>query len=168
MKWIGRAFALFGAACFSQFPQFYMQYLHELAGHISELTYQVNLLRHSARLSGKTLEELIAKFLQFSDSDVVRQGEFMKSMVERLERLTLSQSSLVEAPLFTKSFFFIREADATIALETYHRFQLGFIFNLEGVLYALIGIILGYSLFLGIRAFFSLFRKKPGSSGEPG
>ena len=144
---IDRVFAVVGAAAFAQFPQFYSQYLHELAGHVAELTHQVNLLKQSAQASGKTVQELIIKFLQFSDPDVVKQGEYMKLMVERLENLTSSQNSLQEASVFTKPLLFIREADGGIALETYHRFQVGFMFTWEGVVYALIGLVAGYLFF---------------------
>lgn len=184
MKWIikmiDRAFAVIGAFAFAQFPQFYSQYLHELAGHVEELTRQVNLLKQSAQASGKTVQELIIKFLQFSDSDVVRQGEFMKQMVERLENLALSQNRLQEASVFTKPLLFIREADGSIALETYHRFLFGFTFTWEGLVYALIGLVVGYFFFWGIflilKGIGSLFRRKPkanlgsnpGPHGEPG
>lgn len=168
---IDRLFAVLGAFAFAQFPQFYSQYLHELAGHIEELSYQINLLKQS--LQGKSVQEIIAKFLQFSDSDVVKQGEFIKGMVDRLEVLTWSQNSLHAASYFTKPLLFIREADGGVALDTYRRFQFGFTFTWEGLIWALIGLVVGYMffrcivlIFMGIGSMFK--RKKPGSETKPG
>lgn len=165
VKIIDRAFAVVAAILFAQFPQFYSQYYHELLGHIGELAYQVGLLEQSAKQSGKTLKDLILKFLQFDDADIVRQGELMKMAVERLESLTLSQTNLENASIFAKPFLFIRNADASIAKETLHNFQFGFTFNVEGIAYAFLGLIIGYSIFGLIGYFFksigSLFRRKP-------
>lgn len=168
---IDRLFAVLGAFAFAQFPQFYSQYLHELAGHIEELSYQINLLKQS--LQGKSVQEIIAKFLQFSDPDVAKQGEFIKGMVDRLEALTFSQNSLQAASYLTKPLLFIREADTVVALDTYRRFQFGFTFTWEGLIWALIGLVVGYMffrcivlIFMGIGSMFK--RKKPGSETKPG
>lgn len=174
MKWIikmiDRLFAVLGAFAFAQFPQFYSQYLHELAGHVEELAYQVNLLKQS--FPGKPIQELITKFLQFSDTDVVKQGEFMKLMLERLEALKSSQMRLLDASVFTKPLLFIREADGGIALETYRRFQFGFTFSWEGLIWALVGLVVGYSFFraicLIILGIGTLFKRKPGPEKKPG
>lgn len=169
---IDRVFALIGAFAFAQFPQFYSQYLHELDGHVKELVYQVNQLKQTMQISGKTLQELIAKFLQSTDSDVSKQGEFLNSMVSRLETLNASQVHLEEASVFTKPFLFIRETDVGIAVQTYKTFQFGFTFTWEGLIYALIGLIVGYTLFRGVILIFkgigSLFRRKPDSTKESG
>lgn len=146
-----RIFCLAGALLFAQFPQFFLQYLHQLSGHVSELAFQVHQLELSAKLSNKTLSQLIFKFLQNSDMDIVRQGDLMRSMVERYEAMSHAQTALQHASLFTKPFLFIRHVQAAIAQDTWHQFQLGFSFTIEGVLYALAGMVIGFSLFQMLR-----------------
>jgi hypothetical protein len=170
MKWfetlLDRICALSGALIFAQFPQFFLQYLHELSGHVAELSHQVQLFDQTAKLSHKTLPELILKFLQNSDLDIVRQGELIQGMVTRLETFRIAKSSLEQASLITKPFVFLRYINQQIAVDTWKQFQLGFSFTLEGLVYAFIGMLIGYGLFQSLK--FLLRISKPSTLGVPG
>lgn len=152
--------AILGAFTFLQFPQFYLQYVHELYGHISELKYQVNLFEQAAHFSGKTLTEWIIKFTQNEDYDIVLQGKLLQDMVERLKFLQQSATTLETSSFLGKPFEFIRWADQTIAYETWQNFEWGLSFSLEGMEYAGIGLILGYIVFKVLRLAFSNARRQ--------
>lgn len=156
MTWLGRIldriFALAGAIFFAQFPQFFSQYLHELSGHVAELSYQLSIIQETAKISQKSIGALIQKFLQSSDSDIIRQGDMLQGIVERYNAFTQADMALSQASLFTKPFLFIRYADIKIVKETLDHFQLGFSFNLESFVYAFIGVVFGITVYQGILA----------------
>ena len=152
VKLLDRICCLTAALLFAQFPQFFLQYLHQLHGHVAELSYQVQQFELSAKLSGKTLSQLIFKFLQNSDPDIVRQGDLMRSIVERLVTMQNAQIALQEASLWSKPFHFVRHVQGSIAQDTWQKFQFGFSFSTESLVYACIGLIVGYSLFQMIKS----------------
>lgn len=158
MKWIERFIALVGAFFFAQFPQFYLQYLHRVEGHLGELIYHVSVLEKSALLSKKSLPELIDKFLKNSDLDIVRQGELMQGILNRYTLFVEAETHLAEASLFFKPFQFFRYLDAQLAKETFHHFQPGISLTFEGFFYALLGFTLASLLFQGFKAIFKKAR----------
>lgn len=153
---IDRIFALIGAFAFAQFPQFFAQYLHELSGHLAELVYQVNLLEQSAKLSNKSVIELIAKFKSNPDPDIIRQGDLMQGIIDRMDSFTIALHALTHSNLFTKPFLFVRYLNGGILTDTAKNYQIGFSLTLEGVVYAFIGMVVGYYLFEGLRALLNL------------
>lgn len=146
-KIIDRIFVASGAILFAQFPQFFQQYTQDLAGHVGELSYQVSLLEQSAEFSHKTVPALIAKFKESPDFDYARQGELMQQLITRFENLKIALDSLNHAAIFTKPFVFLRYLDRTVFKETYEQFQWGFSFTSETLIYAFLGILVGYALF---------------------
>lgn len=156
IQWIGkmidRIFAVAGAIAFAQFPQFFLQYLHQLSGHAAELQIQLEQLKQSVKLSNSSITELIAKFHLSLDPDIVRLGDFMQMIVDRSERFTTALSSLQNASIFTKPFLFIRYFDSSIGRDTFKHFQLGFSFTLEGIVYAFVGMVFGYYVFYSLRS----------------
>lgn len=155
---LDRICVVIGALLFAQIPPFFAQYLHELSGHIAELAYQINIFEQGAQLSNKTLPQMIQKFLSFSDPDIVHQGKLLQAMVDRWEGFAAAQEALQQASLWTKPFVFLRYMDWGIVKNTMSHYQFGFSLNLEGILYAFIGIIAGYLFFQGIA---SLFKQRP-------
>lgn len=155
LRWIAglldRLFAVAGALMASQAPLFIQHYNQQLSGHISELRHQVEIMRTTALRSDKTLDQFIDKFLGSSDMDFVRQGELMQSMVQRLDTLKESFNSLKEATVLTRPFIFLEQFNWDIAKSTFQSFTIGIPLNTEGLIYALIGIVLGYLTFLCIR-----------------
>lgn len=136
--------AITSGLAFLQFPQIYLQYLHELKGHISELKYQVALFEQAARLSGKTLAEWITKFTQNVDPDIVMQGNLLQDMVERLTTFQQAELNLETSSFLGKPFQFFRLADQSIAYETWQNFEWGVSFSVEGLWYACVGLVLGF------------------------
>src|SRR5437016_4244626 len=101
-----RLFILIGAVLGSQFPEFMQQYTQRLSGHAAELSQLIAKLNEIARISNKTLDQYIYKFLSSSDPDFVNQGEFMNDVVHRWQDLNVSLQSLSEATIWTKPFYF--------------------------------------------------------------
>ena len=164
-KWIGglvdRVFALVGAVIISQAPLFMDQYQQQLTGHIAELRIQVSVIQQAAKQSGKTVEQFVQKFLLSGDVDFVRQGEIIQEMIERLQSLSSAQQSVNTSTVFMKPFVFVRHMNWDVANSTAHKFIPGLAFSLEGLIYAFIGLILGYLFFRVIKHFVcSFFTKK--------
>jgi hypothetical protein len=161
LKWIvnmlDRIFAVIGALVFSQAPMFMQQYKQQLAGHVAELHIQIDAINKAALESGKTLDAFIQKFTTNADLDFMRQGEVMQNMTERYRTLLENYAALTEASAFTKPFVFISNLHNDIVQSTFKTFNFGLEFSLEGLIYALVGIFLGYSLFAGIRRIFATF-----------
>ncbi len=147
-KWINglldRIFAVAGALLFSQAPVFIQQYKQQLAGRVAELQSQVEKMRWVAHQSGKTLDMYIQKFVSQSDADFARQGELMQGMVMRHADLSTAHQALFESTVFSRPLVFARHFDFAIAKQTYSSFEFGFLFSIEGLVYSIIGVGIGY------------------------
>lgn len=154
MKWLSelldRIFVVLGALLLSQVPLFIQQYQQHLAGHVAELQYQIDAMEEIAGKTGKTLNEFIQKFISSSDLDFSAQGRLMSAMVERFTQLSEALTSLENASILTKPFIFLAHSKYMIVNETWHSFELGLTFTFEGLVYALVGMCLGYFIYLGI------------------
>jgi len=163
-KWIinalDRVFAVIGALVFSQAPMFMQQYQQQLAGHVAELQIQIDKMKAVAMNSGKNLESYIEKFTSNSDLDFMRQGELMQKMTDRYRDFSETLLSLNQSSAFTRPFVFISNMYSDIATSTFKTFNFGLEFSLEGLIYALVGIFLGFSIFAGIKRFFRLFSRR--------
>lgn len=164
-KLIDRIFACAGAFTFAQFPQFYLQYTHELSGHVKELQYQVNKIEQAAVLSNKTLMEWVEKFHQNQDPDFSLQGELLKGMVTRLSSFQEAELTLANSSIWLKPFMFLQMGDKQIVYDTFAHFKLGFSFTTETLVYAFIGLIFGHLLYCGIS--FCLNKAKTSSTLKP-
>lgn len=173
LKWIGglldRVFAVVGAICFAQAPLFMQQYTQQLIGRESELSLQVNTMRQAASLSGKTLEQLMKKFIENPDIDVVRQGEVMLALVGRWHKFSDALSAMQESTLWSRPFAFLYHLNTDTFSSTFHHFKFGLPLNMEGGVYALFGIGAGYLIFIFFRSIWrklnevirAIFRRNP-------
>lgn len=171
LKWFGRLmdriFAVIGALIFAQAPLFMQEYTQQLLGRESELRLQVDAMRQTATLSGKTLEILIQKFLQNPDKDIVYQGEMLLSLTKRWESLSKALTSIQQSSAWRRPFVFLFYLDTQTFTSTYHHFKIGLPLSLEGGSYALLGILFGYLVFLFLRYFVKKFipkTKKPATT----
>jgi len=150
-KWLGglidRFFAVIGAIFFAQVPLFMQQYSQQLIGRTAELRFQVDAMRQIANTSGKTLGQLMQKFLENSDADVALQGEIMLTMVNRWHHLSEALAAMQESSIWTRPFVFLTHLDNDVFFSTFEQFKIGLPLTPEGGVYALVGIVLGYSIF---------------------
>ena len=136
-----------GALAFSQLPLFMQQYQHHLSGHVAELKTQIQSMINAASLTGKSLQQYVIKFLKSEDLDFRNQGELMTDMIHRYDNLRAGHNALQESSIYAKPMIFIRHLDWDIAQSTWKSFEVGFSFSMDGLAYAVIGIVFGLSLF---------------------
>lgn len=144
---LDRIFAAGGAITLSQAPLFMQQYTHQLSGHISELRLQISVLRDAAVHSGKTLEQYIQKFSASSDPDFAKQGQILNGMLERYTSLSEAYNALSNTTVFAKPFVFLSHLNLAMVDSTFHNFQPGIAFTVEGLIYAIVGLGVGYGFY---------------------
>jgi hypothetical protein len=142
-KTIDRCFAVGGSILFCQLPLLMQQYIQMLSGHLAEARHQLNLLQNTASLGNKTVQEYIQKFLGQSDLDFVNQGKLMQSMQSRYEDLSQAYGAIQESSVWMKPFVFASHIDTAVFWDTVKGFSPGISMNLETVIYALIGLVVG-------------------------
>lgn len=142
-----RVFAVVGALACAQVPMFIQQYSQQLTGRVAELKLQVGSIASAAAQGSKSLPQYIQRFIDSGDQDFMLQGELMQKMTLRFGKLSGALDDLSTTSIWTKPLVFIRDFSWDIAQSTFADFQPGIPFTLEGLVYALIGIGLGYGLF---------------------
>lgn len=151
LKWFGglmdRIFAVVGAIILAQAPLFMQQYTQQLVSRESELRLQVGAMRHAASLSGKTLEQLAQKFIENSDADVARQGEIMLAMLSRWHNLSDALAAMQESSIWSRPLAFLYHLNTDAFSSTLHHFTIGLPLNMEGGVYALLGLAMGCLVF---------------------
>jgi len=155
LKWLAglmdRAFAVVGAVIFAQLPLFMQQYTEQLIGRESELHMQVDAMRNAAAISGKNIDQYIKKFLDSSDHDFIRQGDIMQDIVNRWHSLSSALSAMEDSSAWSRPISFIYHLNTDIFTSTFKHFTFGIPISLEGGLFALIGIVVGYLTFALLR-----------------
>lgn len=154
-RFLDRVFGVTGAFCFAQFPQFLDVYKQRLSGHLAELNLQVQQLKASSNLTGKSVDEYIAGFLNNPDIAYAQQGKVMQQMLERWKDLTEASLTLQNANAYTRPLAFLSDLQIDVAKGVIQEFQPGLSFTVESGVYALFGIVFGTAFFFLVRSFFS-------------
>lgn len=145
-KWLDglldRILCVTGAAVFSQFPEFIQQYLQRLGGHADEAQRQAGLIKESAQVTGKTVNEYIAQFVMNADPAHVLQGEIMRETIQRAAELNDALRAIQDSSVYTRLFVFLSKMDVTIAKGTLDNYRPAIPLSLENVVYAIIGILI--------------------------
>lgn len=163
-----RISAVLGAFVGSQIPQFMQLYTQRLAGYVDSLQTLMNQLRQIASTSHKSFEQYISKFKESGDQDFVQQADFMQHILTRYQELQQTLEHLTEGSAWLRPFYFLRDFQPGIAHSTLDSFEFGFNFTVEGLCYAVGGMLAGWALFHGIsrcitagyRRMTSSFRRK--------
>lgn len=162
LSWLfDRLFVVLGALMGSQVPEFIQQYTQRLGGHVDELSHLLSMMKQSAALSNKSLENYIQKFMSNGDPDFVLQGKFMSSILSRWEQLTHSLYSLMESSIWAKPYVFFVNVDSEIFASTVKSYHPGFALTVEGLLYAALGAVISCSLYHGVLKLFKMLFKRP-------
>jgi len=142
-----RVVCILGAIALSQFPQFVAQYMQRLGGHLDEAKHTLEQYKAEAEILDMTLQEYVREHLE-AGSDVFRAtGEIIQNLIERVQYLEQSLLALQDASIYNRWFIFIREADWHIAANTWDNFVPGVPTTFEGLLYALVGLLLGWGVY---------------------
>lgn len=146
---IDRVLCVVGTVVFAQVPEFLQQYLQRLGGHLDEARRQLEHFRAVARQSGLTLEGLISRTDANTDPAVAKLGGVMHAAVDRVAHLEHAQSALHDASAWTRPFAFLAHADHEIVRGTMHAFQPAVPTTLEGLVYAILGMLTLLALYHG-------------------
>ena len=146
-----RVFAVLGALIFSQGPSFIQQYIQRLAGSTHELDLQMTQIKKISSSAGLSVNEYIQKFSTSGDTLFESQGAFIQMIVERYASFSQSLQNLEQAFWLTRPFTFIKNVNSDIFSGTMKHYTPSVNLSLEGLIYALIGLLLGYFIYQGIR-----------------
>lgn len=144
---LDRIISIIGAVAFSQFPQFFGQYMQRLGGHLDEARFVLAQYIAAAEALNLTLEEYIREHLESGSEVFVSSGEVIQSLLERVRSLELSYQALQDATIYNRWFVFLREVDWSIATGTWENFVPGVPTTVEGLTYALAGLLLGWGIY---------------------
>lgn len=131
-----------------------------MTGHLAELRQQLNILKNYALSTGKTLPELVQKFLANSDGDIVFQGKILSGMIAREIRFQEALNAIQTAGPLMKPFYFFKYFQTSIAEEAYGTFVFGFPVTFESFYYAVAGIGFGMLVIKTISFIFHLSTKR--------
>jgi hypothetical protein len=147
---IDRILCVAGAVLFSQAPEFMQQYLQRLGGHLEEARRQLAQFEEIARQAGRTVSELAAQYVTNADPAVVKVGRLVSETETRVAVLSASETALRDASVWERPFVFLRQLDWEIARGTAGIFKPAVPTTLEGMLYALTGVLLILAVYHGM------------------
>ncbi len=147
---LDRILCVAGALVFSQAPEFAQQYLQRLGGHVDEAKRIVKQYQETAAQSGLSLDTFIARTNANADAAVAKLGGVMSSAVARVQELEASQGAIQNASVWTRPFMLVRHGDPEIAEATWQIFKPALPITGEGLLYAIIGMLLLLIVYRGL------------------
>lgn len=149
---LDRALCVIGTVLFSQVPEFMQQYLQRLGGHLDEARRQLEHFRDTATQSGLTLPKLIEQTTANVDPAVAKLGGVMSEAMTRVDTLETAQAAIQHASLWSRPFVLIQHLDTSIAHATWAIFKPAVPTTLEGLVYALCGMLVLLATYhLGIK-----------------
>jgi hypothetical protein len=157
---LDRVLCIVGAIMFSQGPEFMQQYLQRLGGHLAEARRQLAAFQNTAASSGLTMDELVQKTNANADQAVARLGGLMTDTMERVHSLQSAHDALINTALWERPFVFLRHIDPAIANATAAIYKPAVPTTVEGVLYALTGMLIVLGIYhLGAKRLIGVFSK---------
>jgi hypothetical protein len=149
---LDRVMAIVGAIGFSQAPGFIDNYLQRLGGHVAEAQRNVATWQTIADKSAHgDLHALIALYRVSDKTEVLEAGRKCTADVLRLEDLVSALDAIVAAPPWSRAVAFLRHLDADIARATAAQFVPTIPLNVEGLCYAIAGLMLALCVYAGLK-----------------
>jgi hypothetical protein len=171
---LDRVMAVGGAIVCAQFPQYYAQYIQRLGGHLDEARRAVSQYVKVAASYNLSVQEYINVHLASGNKIFISTGKVIQGLVDRLNHLESAFTALQNSTPLTRWVVFWRVMDPDIARKTWINFTPGVPTTMEALVYALIGLLIGWGVYQGVKALITLpFRKTapqafPGKPGVPG
>lgn len=144
-----RLLCVVGGALFSQLPEFIQQYLQRLGGHLDEARRQLEQFQNVAAQSHVSLHQFIVQTQGSNEPTVAQLGRVMQATVERVHDLAAAEAAIRGASLFTRPWEFFRHLDFSIAHATWAVFKPAVPTTVEGLGYAVIGVLLTLVMYHG-------------------
>ncbi len=148
---LDRIFSVLGALVFSQAPSFITQYIQRLAGSTHELKLQVAHIERMAQTGNLSIADYIQTFLKSDNPLFVSQGEFLGIILERYHNFSEALSRLENAFWLTRPLTFLANVNSDLFSGTMKHFTPAVNISMEGLVYTLIGLLVGYFIYQGIR-----------------
>jgi hypothetical protein len=126
--------------------------MQRLGGHLDEAKLMLQQYLDAAAALGLTLDEYIREHLESGSAVFTSTGRIIADLVERVQALEQAYQALQGAGLFNRWFVFLREVDWSIAAGTWENFVPGVPTTLEGLIYALTGLLIGWGLYALLKA----------------
>lgn len=159
---IDRILCVVGAVLLSQGPEFMQQYLQRLGGHLNESQRQLVAFHDAATKAGQPFDKFVEQTKTSPDAGVSQLGKVMERAAERTTSLQIAHDSLQAATPWARPFVFLRHLDYEIGRATWAAYKPAVPVTLEGMLYALSGMLLFLLLYhLGAKNLLALLRRKP-------
>lgn len=167
-NFIDRILCVLGAVLFSQGPEFMQQYLQRLGGHLDEARRQLGIFTDTASQTGVTLDQLVHQTGANPDPGIAKLGGIMSDAVARVDFLQSAHDALTHAALWERPFVFLRHLDLAIARATCAIYKPAVPTTLEGLAYALAGMLVFLALYhFGCKRVPALFRRRPATVKAP-
>jgi hypothetical protein len=142
-----RVLCVAGAVLFSQAPEFMQQYLQRLEGHLDEARAELDNFRGAAAQAGMTLDQLISAAGRNADPAMARLAGVAQQTAARVDQLASADAALRGASIAARPFVFVAHADWGIARATLRIFRPAVPTTLEGLAYALVGVVVVLTLY---------------------
>ncbi len=147
---IDRLLCVFGAVLFCQLPEFIQQYLQRLGGRLDEARRQLAQFTDVAAQSKLTLADFITRTSHNADESVARLAGVMSDTVTRVDSLASADLAIRNASLWEKSFVFFAHLDPSIARATLSIYKPAVPTTVEGLIYAVLGMLVILGLYHGL------------------
>jgi hypothetical protein len=144
-----RILCVAGAVVFSQAPEFMQQYLQRLEGHLDEARATLARFQAAAAQANLTLDQLVEAANRNADPAMAKLASVAHDTALRVARLSADDAALRGASIATRPFVFLARADWSIARRTLDIYRPAVPTTLEGLLYALLGVLLALTLYHG-------------------
>jgi len=139
---LDRLLCVAAAVLFSQLPEFMQQYLQRLEGHLDEAKLAVDRFKAAASQAGMSLDQLVNSAAQNPDASMGKLGAVVHDAVERVDQLGAADAALRNASALSRPYVFLSHVDWGIARATLSIYRPAVPTTLEGLAYALFGIVL--------------------------
>ncbi|MGB0843206.1 MAG: DUF2937 family protein [Alphaproteobacteria bacterium] len=143
---ISGIFGTIGAVSLMQFPAFFQQYLQRLGGHLEQAKLDVGRFVEAAKLQGLDLKTYINRLSENADETVVGTADAIKGVVDDLDNHQQAFSALQSSAIWQQPASFARWVNSNISTDTFAIFEPSLPLSTAGLIYGLIGLILGVSL----------------------
>ena len=168
MVWRTGCIAIAGAIAMAQFPQYYAQYIQRLGGHLDEARRAVSQYTKVAASYNLSLREYINIHLTSGNKIFISSGKVIQGLVERLHYLESAFQTLRHSTPLTRWLVFLRVMDVEIVRNTWSNFTPGIPTTMEALVYALIGLLIGWGFYQGVKRLIALPFKKAATKALPG
>jgi len=156
-------FAIAGAAGFSQFPEFFRQYVQRLGGRFDQAAIQEGRIVAAAREHGLATQDYVQRLLANADAVARSEGHNLIAALGDAERLRAAYQALVGAGPLERPVVWLRHFDGSVARATLDQFIPAVPLSAEAIVYAGSGMLIGLIIIAGLESGLGLFkiRRRP-------